>query len=75
MHISESCRTLTNGPEPHLAVLNKGIDCQGCYPVAKKRGVPPLFRYLQEGRRCPGGTQVLRINGPQKVKNFIEKVI
>jgi len=75
MWISGLCQTLTHGPEPHVAALKKGIDRLVCYPVAKKRGVPPLFRHLQEGRRCPGGTHVLRINCPQKVKGSIEKFV
>jgi len=75
MCISRLCRLRTHGPETNLAALKNGLDCQRCYPVARKRGVPPLFRCLQEGRRCPGGTQVLRIKCPQKVWSFIEKVI
>jgi len=58
-----------------LGGAKKHINCQKCYPVAKKRDVPPLLRYLKEGQRCPRFTQVLCINCPQKVRSFIEKII
>ena len=73
MCISRPCRTRTHAPETNLAALEKGADCQGCYPVARKIGMPPLFGYFQDGRRISGGrTQLLRINcpGPQKVRSF-----
>jgi len=75
MCIFRPCRIRTHGPETNLTALKKGVNCQRCYPVARKRGVPPLFRYLQERRRCPGGTRVFCIKCPQKVRSLIEKVI